>query len=145
MTSFTRIYDLFLSKIEDSDLPQLSDSDQMIELNTWLNSAIGEMELEGIKIVHDLSNRDDTSFKDDLTVGEIELLARYMVIAWYDRKINSLEHILLFVGTKEEKFTNQKDHLNAMKAVRQMYRREARQIIGEYGFKNNSYLKENQQ
>lgn len=145
MTSFTRIYDLFLSKIEDSDLPQLSDSDQMIELNTWLNSAIGEMELEGVKIVHDLSNRDNTSFKDDLTVGEIELLARYMVIAWYDRKINSLEHILLFVGTKEEKFTNQKDHLNAMKAVRKMYRREARQIIGEYGFKNNSYLKENQQ
>lgn len=144
MTKYTQIFNVFLSKIEDSDLPQLSENDQMLELNTWLDSALGEMEIEGVKIVHDVHDRDSNKgiFNNTLSVGEIEVIARYMVIAWYDRKINSLEHILLFVGTKEEKFTNQKDHLAALKSARQSYRQEVRRMIAEYGFKNNTYLQE---
>jgi hypothetical protein len=144
MTKYTQIFNVFLSKIEDSDLPQLSENDQMLELNTWLDSALGEMEIEGVKIIHDIHDRDSVKgiFNNTLSVGEIEVIARYMVIAWYDRKINSLEHILLFVGTKEEKFTNQKDHLAALKSARQSYRQEVRRMIAEYGFKNNIYLQE---
>lgn len=144
MTKYTQIFNVFLSKIEDSDLPQLSENDQMLELNTWLDSALGEMEIEGVKIIHDIHDRDSVKgiFNNTLSVGEIEVIARYMVIAWYDRKINSLEHILLFVGTKEEKFTNQKDHLAALKSARQSYRQEVRRMIAEYGFKNNTYLQE---
>lgn len=144
MTKYTQIFNVFLSKIEDSDLPQLSENDQMLELNTWLDSALGEMEIEGVKIIHDIHDRDSVKgiFNNTLSVGEIEVIARYMVIAWYDRKINSLEHILLFVGTKEEKFTNQKDHLAALKSARQGYRQEVRRMIAEYGFKNNTYLQE---
>lgn len=144
MTKYTQIFNVFLSKIEDSDLPQLSENDQMLELNTWLDSALGEMEIEGVKIIHDIHDRDSVKgiFNNTLSVGEIEVIARYMVIAWYDRKINSLEHILLFVGTKEEKFTNQKDHLAALKRARQGYRQEVRRMIAEYGFKNNTYLQE---
>lgn len=144
MTKYTQIFNVFLSKIEDSDLPQLSENDQMLELNTWLDSALGEMEIEGVKIIHDIHDRDSVKgiFNSTLSVGEIEVIARYMVIAWYDRKINSLEHILLFVGTKEEKFTNQKDHLAALKSARQSYRQEVRRMIAEYGFKNNTYLQE---
>jgi len=144
MTKYTQIFNVFLSKIEDSDLPQLSENDQMLELNTWLDSALGEMEIEGVKIIHDIHDRDSVKsiFNNTLSVGEIEVIARYMVIAWYDRKINSLEHILLFVGTKEEKFTNQKDHLAALKNARQSYRQEVRRMIAEYGFKNNTYLQE---
>jgi hypothetical protein len=144
MTKYTQIFNVFLSKIEDSDLPQLSENDQMLELNTWLDSALGEMEIEGVKIMHDIHDRDSVKgiFNNTLSVGEIEVIARYMVIAWYDRKINSLEHILLFVGTKEEKFTNQKDHLAALKNARQGYRQEVRRMIAEYGFKNNTYLQE---
>lgn len=144
MTKYTQIFNVFLSKIEDSDLPQLSENDQMLELNTWLDSALGEMEIEGVKIIHDIHDRDSVKgiFNNTLSVGEIEVIARYMVIAWYDRKINSLEHILLFVGTKEEKFTNQKDHLAALKNARRSYRQEVRRMIAEYGFKNNTYLQE---
>ena len=45
-------------------------------------------------------------FDEDLTNGEIEVLSLYMVVAWYDSQINSLEHTNMFYGSKDEKWTS---------------------------------------
>lgn len=141
-TTYQEIYDRFLNKIEDVDLPQLSEEDQTLELNMWLDSAIGHCELEGLTITHDLTDRDfeKQCFNSKLSYGEIELLALEMVVVWLEQKVNSLEHTLMFFGTKEEKFTNQKDHLNAIRSLRSAYQKEVRLLVVKYGFRNNSYL-----
>ena len=142
MTSYQVIFNRFLKKIEDVDLPQLDDDDQLDELTGWLDSAIAKMYLQHITLTNDLKDRNDDEqvFNSDLTDREIELIALNMVVAWYEPKVSSLEHTLMYFGTKEEKFTNQKDHLNAIRNVRKMYQKEARLLATDLDFAFNSYL-----
>lgn len=142
MTKYEVIYDRFLRKVEDVDLPQLSDEDQIAELTGWLNTAISRMLLQHITLTHNLKDKDDELqyFNDDLTDREIELLALHMVVAWYEPKVSSLEHTLMYFGTKEEKFTNQKDHLNAIRNTRRAYQKEARLLATDLDFAYNDYL-----
>ena len=111
-------------------------------MTEWLDSAIGYIEMDTLQIANDLSDRDNDlqEFTADLTNMEIELIAMYMVVAWYEPKISSLEHTLLFVGAKDEKWTSQKEHMEMMINARDKVRLEARKYFRNYGYKNNSYL-----
>ena len=95
-----------------------------------------------MKIQNDLSDRNNDleEFTADLTNSEIEVVSLYMVVAWYDQKINSMEHIMLYVGTKDEKWTNQREHLRTMRETCEMYRLRARKYFRNYCSKNNDYL-----
>ena len=66
----------------------------------------------------------------------------YMVAAWYEPKINSLETTLMFIGSKDEKWTAQKDQLSMQKEKRNYWKLEARKYFRNYGYKNNSYINE---
>ena len=55
-------------------------------------------------------------------------------------KINALEHTLLFIGSKDEKWTGQKEHLEMMQKARDKWKLEARKHFRNYCYKNNSYL-----
>lgn len=63
-----------------------------------------------------------------------------MVAAWYEPKINSLEHTLLIVASKDEKWTDQNAHMQMMKTARDEWKLEARKYFRDYGYKRNSYL-----
>jgi len=141
-TPYETVFKSFKKRIEDKDLPLLSEYDQEEMMTEWLDSAIGYIELEGLKIENDLSDRDNDlqEFNADLTNSEIEVIAMYMVVAWYDPKINSLQHTLMFVGTKDEKWTSQKDHLNMMMTIQDSKRLEARKYFRNYCYKHNKYL-----
>ena len=80
------------------------------------------------------------SLRADIPDSEIEVVSLYMVVAWYDQKINSMEHIMLYVGTKDEKWTNQREHLRTMRETCEMYRLRARKYFRNYCSKNNDYL-----
>lgn len=141
-TSYKKIYNSFLKRIEDKDLPNFSEDEQNQIMAGYLDAAIGYIELDGLEIISDLSNRDNelAKFEDDLTNAEIEVVAMYMVAAWYEPKINSLQTTLLFIGSKDEKWTSQKDYLNMMKENRDSWKLEAKKYFRNYGYKNNSYL-----
>lgn len=142
MTPYENVFKSFLRKIEDKDLPSFNEDEQIEMLTGWLDSAIGYIELDKLKIKNDLSDRDNDlqEFTADLDNCEIEVISMYMIVAWYEPKINSLEHTLLFVGSKDEKWTGQKEHLEMMKSVQKEKRLEARKYFRNYGYKENSYL-----
>nr|DAY89452.1 MAG TPA: hypothetical protein [Caudoviricetes sp.] len=141
MTSYKIIYDRFKLKIEDMDLNSLCDSDQNDMLLGYLNTALAYIELDKLKIKSDLSLKNDEEkvFTDDLYNSEIEVLALYMIVAWYEPKVNSLEHTLLFMGTKDEKWTNQKDHYKVTKDIQESYRIKARKYFRNYAYKTHDY------
>lgn len=141
-TPYENIFKSFLRKIEDKDLPSYTEDEQMEMMTGWLDSAIGYIELDKLRLVNDLSDRDNDlqEFTADLDNCEIEVIAMYMVVAWYEPKIHSLEHTLFFVGSKDEKWTGQKEHLEMMKDVQKEKRIEARKYFRNYGYKDNSYL-----
>lgn len=144
MTSYTDIYDAFLKRIEDAELAGLSESDIYERCNEWFESAIAYIELHSIKLVNDLSDRDDNNecFNTDLKKYEIELICMYMLVAWYTSKINSLETTTMFVGHKEEKWTSQKEHMNMLKDARTMQLNRARKFCRDYKYTHNAYLDE---
>lgn len=142
MTSYDLVFERFESKIESLDAIKLSDTDWHFMLKGWLNSALGFIELDDLKITHDLSKRDDEieMFEEDLDNNEIEVLALYMVVAWYEPQVNSIEHTKMFYGSKDEKWTSQKDHMNMLRSTQEKYRKLARKYFRNHSSRNNSYL-----
>lgn len=143
MTPYSEVYGSFLGKIEDKDLPLFEDADRIRILTGWLNTAIAYIELDGLEIESNLSDRDNDAqvFNSDLMNCEVEVIAMYMVAAWYEPKINSLENTLMFVGSSGEKWSSQKDRMNMLKETQKEKKLEARKYFVKYGYKNNSYIK----
>lgn len=141
-TPYSDVFKSFKKKIEDKDLPKFTESEQNEMMSEWLDTAISYIEVDMLKLKNDLSSRDSDfqEFEADLEKFEIELIAMYMVVAWYEPKINSLEHTLLFVGSKDEKWTSQKEHMEMMIIARDKAKLEARKYFRNYGYKNNTYL-----
>ena len=125
MTTYTTIYERFLNKIEDTQLALMSDDDREEMLYQWLMTALGYIEMDDLKMDADLSDRDEENkcFNEDLSNAEIEGIALFMVVAWYEGTVNSLEHTLLFMGSKDEKWTSQKDHWKTSIEIQDSYRR----------------------
>ena len=88
MTSYERIYSVFLLKIEDYDFADLSDKDANEMLLGYLTASISKFS----KCTSDLSKRDDTEgvFEDDLSDIEIEILALSMVEEWIRPQVTLL-------------------------------------------------------
>ena len=141
-TPYSDVFKRFKKRIEDIDLPNFTEEEQNEMLTEWLDTAIGYIELEMLQIKNDLSDRDNglQEFTADLNNPEKEVIALYMVAAWYEPKINSLKHILMMVGSKDEKWTSQKEHMNMMIEARDLALKEARKYFLKYGSKNNTYL-----
>ena len=141
-TPYEKIYTKFLKRIEDTSLPSFTREEQIAMLTEWLDTAMSYIELDCLELKNDLSNRDNDlqDFGEELTVTEQELIAMYMVVAWYEPRINSLETTLMFVGSKDEKWTAQKDQLKMQTEKRDYWKSEARKYFRNYCYQHNSYL-----
>lgn len=142
MTSFDKVFDRFLSKIEDVELAKMGENDRWNMLVGWLETGLSYIELDKLKIENDLSELTETEdgFVADLTNAEIEGVALYMMVAWYESKVNSLDHTLLFMGSKDEKWTNQRDHWRVTKEMQELYRKRARKYFRNHSSRDNVYI-----
>ena len=141
-TDYSEIYGRFLSKIEDNELVKMEREDRTAMLKNWLLTALSFIELDKLRIKNDLTDRDDEEehFNSALTSAEVEGIALYMMVAWYEDKVNSLEHTLLFMGSKDEKWTNQKDHWKATADIQRSYRLRARKHFRNHSSRDNAYI-----
>lgn len=140
MTSYETIYNRCLQKIQDFDLALLPEEDMEDMLHGWLVSAIAKFR----KCSSDLSDRDDESktFNVDLEDEEIEILALLTVCEWLEPQINSVTLTRQFYGGKEEQFYAQANQLNALKALRDGARTEARKLMRDYTYQHSSYFED---
>lgn len=141
-TQYSEIYGRFLNKIEDTELVKMEHEDRHAMIKEWFLTALGMIELDKLKIVADLTDRDDDleEFNSHLTNAEIEGIALYMVVAWYENKVNSLEHTLLFMGSRDEKWTSQRDHWRITKDIQDQYRLRARKYFRNHSSRDNAYI-----
>lgn len=142
MTEYSIVFDKFLRKIEDVDLANFNEEDQTAMLTGWLNDAIDMLTLESPTLNHDITDKDDLThcFNQDLDSYETELIARFMVVAWYEPKVNSLQHIILMSGSSGEKWTDQNNHLKALIYSRDTAFDRARKLIRNKNYFNNEYF-----
>ena len=136
MTSYGTVYGRFLNRTTDFNLADLDEHTLNDMLNGWLQSAIVKTRTNG-----DLS-RDDTtsSFNNDLSDLDIELLAMGMTLAWLDQTLNSTELTLMMIGGKEEKYFSQANHIAELRALRADTLRELQQLYTYNTYTTDSYF-----
>ena len=150
MTSYNTVFRRFESKIEDLSEKELGEEYWQEMMKEYMDTALGWIELDGLYfyntggIMDDFSDRNDElgRFNRDLSNMEIEVLSLYMVAAWYEPKINSLEHTLAYYGSKDEKWTSQKEHLQMISDKQKKYLQRARGYYSHNAGRKNSYLDE---
>lgn len=143
MTPFSKVYSKFLSRIEDHDFYLLDKEDRLISLFGYLEEAITHLEFQDIKLESDYTNIDEEEqcFIETLSRKEIKLLAIAMVVAWYDVRINSIEHTSLFIGSNSEKWTKQNEHLAMMIETRDYWKLEIQKLYRDIHIRSNAYLR----
>lgn len=139
-TPYSKIYDRFLSSITDYDLAYLPNDDMENMVHGWLLRAIADF--YNCKV--DLDDRDDEirCFNVDLSNWEIDVLAKFMVAAWLNDQIASVNLTLQMFGGKEEKYYSQAQHLSSLVALRDSIRTEARKMSRDRSYIKNSYFED---
>lgn len=138
-TPYSAIYKRFLQKITDYKLLSLPEEDIEEILYGYLTSSIVKFRT----IKSDLSKRDDESqcFEDTLLDVEIEILALQMVCEWVEPQLNNELYTKQFIGTKEEKFFAQSNHLEKLQTLRNDAELRSKKLRRDYSYQNSDYFK----
>lgn len=141
MTSFAIVYNRFLDKITDDMYVELSPEDTIAELQNLLIAAIPKFEFPRVNLydytiqiasipkdeVTDedfvLSSEegmveiDQSSFSEDLSLEEIDILAYNMLDGWLQRQVTSIEVTRMKYSGSDFKFTSQANHLQKLMSL----------------------------
>ena len=145
-TSFSLVYDSFLSKITDDMYLELTELDTFRMLEQLLLSAIEKFEFPRIDIwdykLFQIS--DETTyngaesnhkqvpatiysggyFNNLLTHEEINILAVYMIVEWLSQQLASVENTRMKYSGSDFKFTSQANHMQKLLQLKKDYERE---------------------
>ena len=145
-TSFSLVYDSFLSKITDDMYLELTELDTFRMLEQLLLSAIEKFEFPRIDIwdyeLFEIS--DETTyngaesnheqvpaiiysggcFNNSLTHEEINILAVYMIVEWLSQQLASIENTRMKYSGTDFKFTSQANHMQKLLQLKKDYERQ---------------------
>ena len=114
MTSFSTIYDAFLSKILDDEWENWDGDDMEQDLATLLKGAIVRFKFPRKSLEYE-----NESFIEDLNDEEIQILASYMKCEWLNRSILTWENVKPLYEERDFSQANLLDKFNAMLAAEQ--------------------------
>ena len=145
-TSFSLVYDSFLSKITDDMYLELTELDTFKMLEQLLLSAIEKFEFPRINLGdYELfemvdettyqgadSNNEEVPaiiynggyFNNLLTHEEINILAVYMIVEWLSQQLASVENTRMKYSGSDFKFTSQANHMQKLLQLKKDYERE---------------------
>ena len=150
MTSlmYEKIYSRLFSKIEAYDFVALPEENLNDFLCNWIHSASANpyvrklfksfnLDDEIKEITYEIKySVDDFSDEEFIT----EILSLGMVVAWLKPKINSINNITQFFGSKDEKFYSQSQHISELRGLVNDSEKQQRRMIADRGYVWNSYL-----
>ena len=152
-TSFTKIYDSFLSKVTDDMYMEMTELDTFRLLEDFLKVAIQKFEFPRTNLSHyELSYEDVDSYKgvesdnievpaflymggafdEDLTEEEINILSTYMIVEWFGQQLASVENTRMKYSGTDFKFTSQANHMAKIQTLKKDYEREGFHLQREY-------------
>lgn len=117
MTEFTSIYDRFLSKITDFSIASLEQNVVEEDLKHKLLIALAYFpELPDYKLI-----TEETSFVEDLSIEEQEIISHLMVINYLDKFIINEDNMRIQLNSKDYKQYSQASLLKELKATKSFY------------------------
>lgn len=116
MTPLATIFDKFLDKITDDMYMELT-PEQTWDLRFQLfESALPWFEFPRFNIfAYDLALEE---YQADLTLEEINIIATYMVVEWFNLQLASVEVTRMKYSGSDFKFTSQANHMSKLKVLK---------------------------
>ena len=125
-TSFSEVYNSFLSKITDDMYMELTEEDTFKILQQLLVSAIEKFEFPRQNLDYEFKQPEqEWGFINLLTQEEINILATYMIVEWLGQQLASIENVRMKYSGSDFKFTSQANHIQKVLQLKKDYEREA--------------------
>ena len=149
-TPFTDVYNRFLGKITDDMYMELTPEDTIRDLNNLLIDAIPGFEFPRKNLMdYTIDNttqnvlESTSSFSEELTSEEINILAILMMNNWLQRQVTSIENTRMKYSGSDFKFTSQANHLAKLLSLLKEVQRQSHHMQRLYKRrrfdKNGSY------
>ena len=144
------IFSIFLSKITDYSFLECDESIVRAQIVSWLHSSISSprirskfstLELNDDDAVLNFSLKNSVSEQLDCEFT-IDILSRAMVIAWLEPQVKNVLLTKQLLTGGDEKFFSQSNHISQLEQMLSSAKAELKNILRDYGYLNNSYLKE---
>ena len=119
-TDFNIIYTRFYSKITDDMYMELNQIQTNALLEELLINSLPWFEFPRISLQYDISKQ---RFKYSLSEEEINIIATYMVLGWFDQQLASIEITRMKYSGSDFKMTSQANHMSKLKELRKEYER----------------------
>ena len=145
-TSFSKVYDMFLSSVTDDMYMELTELDTFRILEDLLISAISWFEFPRINLLdYEIRELQDQSiyngvesnytdalafkynegrFNNVLSLEEIKILSMYMIVEWIGQQLASVENTRMKYSGSDFKFTSQANHLQKLITLKKEYERK---------------------
>lgn len=118
-TPYSKIYDIFMSKITDDMYMELDQAQTVALQGELLTSALPWFEFPRVN----LSARTNDSFSVVLTEEEMNIIATYMIVEWIGQQLASIELTRMKYSGTDFKFTSQANHMHKLKDLKKEYER----------------------
>lgn len=134
-TPYSSIYNVFLSKVNDYNLGNLTDTDMQSVMFYWMRSATTKFK----QCRQDLTQRDDVNdnFTADLSDEEIEIIACLMAVEWITPKVLDDTVLKQKMSDKDFQIFSSANQLKTNKDVRDGFREEAKFLIKQYTYEGD--------
>lgn len=127
-TEFTEVYEVFLSKITDYDILQLSEEELNIELKILLKKALARfVNIKEVSVDYDFEQ-----FSRELSGLEVDIISSYMVCAWILPKINNISLLRQSLSSKDFQLYSQANHLSTLMELKDRLDKEAQYWASRY-------------
>lgn len=144
------IFSMFLSKITDYSFLEYDESFIRGQMVSWLHSSSSSPRLRAKFSTFTLNDEETVlSFALKNSAGEqsdcdfvADVLARAMVIAWLEPEVKNVLLTKQLLTGSEEKFYAQANHISQLEQMLNTAKTEFKNILRDYGYLNNSYIKE---
>ena len=144
------IFSMFLSKITDYSFLEYDESFIRNQMVSWLHSSsssprlrakFSDFTLSDEEAVLSFSLKNSGSEQSDIDFVT-DLLARGMVIAWLEPEVKNVLLTKQLLTSGDEKFFAQANHVSQLEQMLATAKTELKNILRDYGYLNNSYIKE---
>ena len=144
------IFSLFLSKITDYSFLEYDEDFIRSQMVSWLHSSSSSPRLRAKFSMFTLSDEKAIlSFSLKHSSGEqsdcdfvADVLARAMVVAWLEPEVKNALLTKQLLTSGDEKFFAQANHISQLEQMLTTAKTEFKNILRDYGYLNNSYIKE---
>lgn len=139
-TSYSELYNIFLNRITDYDLPVFEETDREAVLHNLLINSCSKFQRICKRASHiDLYNRDETlkQFNDKLSDEQIDIITTGMIVEWIKPKYYLDENMRNVLNTKD--YNMAASPVNVLGGVRNTYlqvKQEFEAMMNKYSFVN---------